>query len=151
MPRVTGVRRDRRLNGKGSKGQGPNGQCKASINPAAAASLSAANWQRECKKGLSTSRTIGRSGGPFRLSRYPPALRVSGGAPNDPSARTNNRRPGTPPPPLAISIYPQPAHYPNRDYSPLNRRDLPLSGRKRGFVTPSSSSCILYMAAQTSA
>ena len=50
MPRVTGVRRDRRLNGKGSKGQGPNGQCKASINPAAAASLCAANWQRE--KGL---------------------------------------------------------------------------------------------------
>jgi hypothetical protein len=67
MPRVTGVRRDRRLNGKGSKGQGPNGQCKASINPAAAASLSAANWQRECEK-ISALRTIGGSGGPLRLS-----------------------------------------------------------------------------------
>ena len=44
-PRVTGVRRDRRLNGQGSKSQGPTGQCKASINPAAVASLSAANWQ----------------------------------------------------------------------------------------------------------
>jgi hypothetical protein len=31
---------------QGSKGQGPNGQCKARVNPAAAASLSAANWQR---------------------------------------------------------------------------------------------------------
>jgi hypothetical protein len=49
MPRVTGVRRDRRLNGHRSKRQGPNGQCKASINPAAAASLSAANWQRKCE------------------------------------------------------------------------------------------------------
>ena len=65
MPRVTGVRRDRRLNGKGSKGQGPNGQCKASINPAAAASLSAANWQRECEK---ASALLGPSAVPVVLS-----------------------------------------------------------------------------------
>jgi hypothetical protein len=31
------------------RGQGPNGQCKARVNPAAAASLSAANWQRKCE------------------------------------------------------------------------------------------------------
>ncbi|MEH2533363.1 hypothetical protein V1277_000254 [Bradyrhizobium sp. AZCC 1588] len=65
MPGVTGVRRDRRLHGKGSKGQGPNGQCKASINPAAAASLSAANWQRECK--TKASRLLGPSVVPMVL------------------------------------------------------------------------------------
>src|SRR5262245_21787300 len=44
-PIVTDVRRDQRPSGQVSKGEGPDGQCKASVNPAAAASLSAANWQ----------------------------------------------------------------------------------------------------------
>jgi hypothetical protein len=48
-----------------SKGQGPDGQRKASINPAAAASLSAANWQGKAKA-LEAFGTIGRSDGPFR-------------------------------------------------------------------------------------
>ena len=65
MPMVTGVRRDQRPNGQGSKGQGPDGQCKASVNPAAAASLSAANWQGNAKAPEAFG-TIGRSGGPFR-------------------------------------------------------------------------------------
>jgi hypothetical protein len=47
-----------------SKGQGPDGQRKASINPAAAASLSAANWQGKAKA-LEAFGTIGRSDGPF--------------------------------------------------------------------------------------
>ena len=79
---VTGVRRDQRPNGQGSKGQGPDGQCKASVNPAAAASLSAANWQRECEKITALFRTIGRSGGPFSFeqsaARHTAAERVPG-------------------------------------------------------------------------
>jgi hypothetical protein len=82
VPITTNAKGDRRptgptSQGKGSKGQGPNGQCKASINPAAAASLSAANWQRECEKSLTTFRTIGHSGGPFRLSYSSVTLEIA--------------------------------------------------------------------------
>jgi hypothetical protein len=79
MPRVTGVRRDRRLNGKWSKGQGPNGQCKASVNPAAAASLSAANWLTNRRQSRWALGTIGRSDGPFRLDC--PILRANRSSP----------------------------------------------------------------------
>jgi len=49
MPMVTGVRRDQRPKGKGSKGRGPDGQCKASINPAAARQSVRSYLARQCE------------------------------------------------------------------------------------------------------
>src|SRR5437764_9468464 len=63
---ATSVRRDQCPKASVQR-SGSEGQCKASINPASGASLRAVNWHGTAKA-LEAFRTIGRSGGPFRLA-----------------------------------------------------------------------------------